>query len=85
MTEEYEPFKVYKAHKMQDWIENQVTEWATELVTNHFDCEVEELTREQLDEVIDQYDELYEYDPVIAMGFRNVINTWENENDEYIL
>ena len=79
-----EPFKVYKAHKMADWIENHVTEWASILVTEHFDCDVEELTREQIQEVADQYDELYDYDPTIALGFRNVINSWENENEEYL-
>jgi hypothetical protein len=83
MTEE--KFKVYKAHKMLDWIENHVTDWATKLVTEHFGCEVEELTREQLSEVREQYDELYGYDSTIARGFLNVINTWENENEEYII
>ena len=80
-----EAFKVYKAHKMLDWIENHVTEWALELITEHFGCDVEELTREQLDEVIDQYNEISEYDGTLGLGFRNAIGIWENENDDYVL
>lgn len=85
MTEEVEKFKVYKAHKMSDWIENQVTEWAFDLVTEHFGCEVEELTKDQLEEVIEQCEELDDYDSMLALGFRNLINTWENENEEYVI
>jgi len=81
-----EKFKVYKAHKMLDWIENEVTEWAYGLVTYHFGVDSpEELTREQIDEVIEQWEELVEYDGMLGLGFRNVINTWENENEEYII
>lgn len=80
-----EKFKVYKAHKMADWIENHVTEWAFELITEHFGCDVEELTRDQIDEVIEEWEELVDYDGMIALGFRNAINVWENENEEYII
>ena len=48
-----EPFKVYKAHKLMDWIENEVTEWAYNQVTEHFGVDSpEELSREQIEEVI---------------------------------
>jgi len=81
-----EKFKVYKAHKMLDWIEDEVTEWAYGLVTEHFGVDSpEELTREQIDEVIEQWEELVEYDGMLGLGFRNVINIWENENEEYII
>lgn len=44
-----EPFKVYKAHKLMDWIENEVTEWAYNQVTEHFGVDSpEELSREQI-------------------------------------
>ena len=83
-----EPFKVYKAHKMLDWIEGHVTEWAYELIQEHFgvDCP-SELSREQLDEVISEWEELSEYagGDWLALGMRNAINAWENENDEYII
>ena len=79
-------FKIYKASKMLDYIENQLTEWALDLVTQHFEVEtVEELTREQIDEVVAEYYDLDEWDGTLGMGFRNIINTWENENDEYII
>ena len=83
-----EKFKVYKAHKMLDWIENECTEWAYGLIQEHFgvDCP-SELTREQLDEVISEWEELSEYagGDWLALGMRNAINAWENENDEYII
>jgi hypothetical protein len=81
-------FKIHKASKMLDYIENQLTEWAHDLVTQHFEVEtVEELTREQIDEVVAEYYDLDEWNAkyTLGMGFRNIINTWENENDEYII
>ena len=81
-----EKFKIYKAHKMLDWLENQTTEWAIELIQDHFDIEnVEDLTREQLDEVIEQYEDMVDYDSMLGMGLRNAIGIWENENEEYVL
>jgi len=82
-----ESFKVYRAHKMADWLEAQATEWATDLVLHHFRVGVvEELSREQIGEVVIQYEDLDEqYGDAISIGFLNVIRTWENENDDYIL
>ena len=79
-------FKIYRAHKMSEWIEHHVTEWAHELVTEHFGVvAVEELSRKQIDEVIEQWEEMCEYDGTLAIGFRNCINSWENEHEEYII
>jgi hypothetical protein len=81
-----EPFKIYKANKMQDWIENHVTEWAYGLISEHFGVDSpEELSREQLDEVITEWEEMVDYDGTLAMGLRNAISTWENEHDDYII
>ena len=78
-----EPFKIYKAHKMLDRIENEVTEWAYSLVTEHFGVETPaELTRDQLDEVVVEYYEISEYDGTLGMGVLNVIRMWEDENEE---
>lgn len=72
---------------MADWLEAQATDWATDLVLDHFRVEVvEELSREQIGEVVIQYEDLDEqYGDAISIGFLNVIRTWENENDDYIL
>ena len=79
-----EPFKIYKANEMLDYIENELTEWALGLLTEHFDVEtIEELTREQLDEVVAEYYDLHEWDGTLGMGFRNVINIWENDHGSY--
>jgi|TARA_R110000868_G_scaffold97730_1_gene268863 hypothetical protein len=83
MTKE---FKIYKANKMLDYIENQLTEWSLGLVTEHFGVEtIEELTRDQLNEVIAEYYDLDEWNGTLGMGFRNIIHIWENEHEEYIL
>lgn len=81
-------FTVHKPHKMLDWLENEVTEWAYGLVQEHFGVDSpDELSREQIDEVIEQWDELTEYagGDWLALGMRNVISVWENENDEYLI
>lgn len=78
-----EKFKVYKAHKLMDWIENEVTEWAFAQVTEHFGVdEVETLTQEQIEEVIE---EMETFDDWCHTGLRNVVSMWENENDEYLV
>lgn len=80
-----ESFKVYKVGKMLDWLESQTTEWAYNLVVEHFDVdEVEQLSEEQIKEVIDQWEELIDVDSTIALGFRNVINQWESANEIYL-
>jgi len=81
-------FEIHRAHKMLDWLENEVTEWAYGLIQEHFgvDCP-SELDREQIDEVIEQWNEMTEYagGDWLALGLRNAIGTWENENDEYLI
>lgn len=83
-----EPFKVYKAHKLLDWLENEVTEWALDLVNSHFGVSSpEELTEDQINEVISEWEELSDaagYDWP-ALGLRNIINIWENENETYLI
>ena len=78
-----EPFKVYKAHKLMDWIENEVTEWAYNQVNEHFGVDSpDELTREQIEEVIT---EMENFDDWCYTGLRNVVSCWENEHDEYLI
>ena len=81
-------FTVHKPHKMMDWLEGEMTDWAIGLVTEHFGVEeVDLLAREQIDQVILEYERLSEmggYD-WLAIGMRNAVGIWENENDEYIL
>jgi hypothetical protein len=76
-------FKVWKAHKMADWLEAECTEWATNLVTEHFGVdEVSELSLEQMHEVFDQFEELdNNYGDAISIGFLNVIRNWEYDNE----
>ena len=80
---------VHRPHKMLDWIEGEVTEWAFGIVQEHFGVEdPTELSEEQIKEVVDEYNLLDESDmgyDWLALGFRNVISSWENENDEYLV
>lgn len=80
---------VHRPHKMLDWLEGEVTDWAFGIVQEHFEIEdPTELSEEQIQEVIAEWERLLEsnmgYD-FLAMGFRNVISSWENENDEYLV
>lgn len=80
---------VHRPHKMLDWLEGEVTDWAFGIVQEHFGVEdPTELSEEQIQEVIAEWERLLEsnmgYD-FLAMGFRNVIGSWENENDIYLI
>jgi hypothetical protein len=77
-----EKFTIHKAHKMAEWLESQTTEWAMDLVENHFGCPVGELTLEQIREVGDQCVAMFDYDNMLSLGVRNVITMWEDENDQ---
>ena len=78
-----EKFEVFRAHKMAEWVEREVYDWAEGLVTEHFGVDSpEELSREQIEEVIE---EMENFDDWCYTGLRNVVSCWENENDEYII
>jgi hypothetical protein len=80
-----EKFKIHKANKMADWVENAVTEWASDLILGHFEVEsIGDLTRKEIDEVIEEWEELSSYNDWLGLGFRNCICTWETENNEYV-
>ena len=72
--------KIYKA---EEWLEQQATEWVFDYVCEFYDVEdIEELTEEQIDEIV-QYREndLNEYSPM-QLGFSNIIAQWESAQDE---
>jgi len=81
-----EKFTIHKPHKMLDWIEGEVTEWAYGHIQEHFgvDCP-SELTQAQIEEVIEVWEDMSEFDGMLGLGFRNAISAWENENDEYLI
>ena len=70
MSEEKVGFRVHRAHKMMDWIENEVTEWAQGIVFEHYGVEeVTELSRDQVEEVAAEADRLDEdYGDFISLG-----------------
>jgi predicted DNA-binding transcriptional regulator AlpA len=80
-------FRVHRAHKMMDWIENEVTEWAQAAVFEHYGVEeVTELSRDQIEEVAAEADRLDEdYGDFISLGFFNIVRWWESESEDYVL
>lgn len=70
-----------RAHKVMDWIEDEITGAAIESVTEWFGVdEISELTEEQISEV-ENYAESDSCYDVLAMGLRNVVSQWENEQE----
>jgi len=80
---------VHRPHKMMDWLEGEVSEWAFGIVQEYFGVEdISELSEEKINEVLTEYNLLNDSDmgyDWLAIGFRNVISSWENENDNYII
>jgi predicted lipase len=78
-------FTVYRAQKMQEWLEREVEEWATGLVFEYFEDaeEISDLTEEQIKEVLREYERLdYEYGDTLSFGFAQVIRRWEDETEK---
>ena len=79
---------VHKPHKMVEWLEGECTEWADGIIKEHFQVEdTDTLSKEQIEEVIAEWELLTDspsYD-FLGLGFRNIISSWENENDEYLI
>lgn len=80
-------FEWNRIHKWEERIENDVTESVYQVVCEFYGIdEVDELTPEQLTEVVEFRDELNEYS-VMQIGFSNLISYvegvhWENEQEE---
>lgn len=74
-------FDVPKIHKWAENIENTLTEWAEESIQEHYGVdEMSELNEDQIAEIqafVDEAEDAW-YDWA-CIGFRNVINWWENE------
>lgn len=80
-------FEWPRIHKWEDNIESQVTDAVNDYVMEFYGVsEVEELTREMIDE-IDTFrnEELNEYS-LMQVGFSNLVSSWESEtgNDDFI-
>jgi len=74
-------FEWHRIHKWEENIESQVTDAVEEQVTEQYGVDsIEDLTEEQIDQVMSWRDEhVSEYSPMY-IGFTNVYNTWENVN-----
>ena len=75
-------FEWNRIHKHEDNIESDVTDRVFEYVFEYYGVEeLSELTQEQISQIEDFRDKLNEFS-VMQIGFSNLINQWENENDE---
>lgn len=76
-------FEVPKIHKWSEQIERVLTEWAEDYVLNWYEIkDIEKLSGKQIDE-IEAYLVAHDtngWDNAINVGFRNIINEWENNN-----
>ena len=76
-------YKFHKQHKISEYLENEATDWVMGSIEDHFQPEIKELTIQQIEEVVKEYENCD--DQYIAMALRNSISQWENDNDQYVL
>jgi hypothetical protein len=75
----------FEWNRMYKWEENHernISEDVDEYICEYYDVEsIEDLTKEQIDEIEVFRSELNEYN-IMQIGFSNVINNWEHAQDE---
>ena len=76
-------YKLHKQHNISEYLENEATDWVIGSIEDHFQAEIKELTIQQIEEVVKEYENCD--DQYIAMALRNSISQWENDNDQYVL
>ena len=75
-------FEWNRMHKWEETHERNITEDVEEYICEYYDVEsIEALTKEQIDKIEVFRGELNEYS-IMQIGFSNVINNWENAQDE---
>ena len=74
-------FKWDRMHKWDDNIERTMIDNVEEYVLEYYGVdEIVDLTKEQIEE-INTFCEDFEWNILMAPGFRYVINTWEDEQE----
>ena len=70
----------------EERLEGEVTGWATDLVLSFFAiASVDELSREQLDQVVLEMQQLEQKSLIfhpLALGLRNVVKQWEGNHNK---
>ena len=75
-------FEWNRIHKWEENHERNITEDVEEFICENYGVEsIEELTKDQIEELEAFRSELNEYS-VMQIGFSNVINNWEYAQDE---
>lgn len=75
-------FEWNRMHKWEENHERNITEDVEEYICEYYGVEsIEDLTKEQIDKIEVFRSELNEYS-IMQIGFSNVINIWENVQDE---
>jgi len=74
-------FKWDRMHKWDDNIEREMIDSVSEYVLEYYGVEeIVDLTKEQIEE-INTFCEEFEWNILMAPGFRYVINVWEDEQE----
>ena len=75
-------FEWDRLHKWEENHERNITEDVEEHICEHYGIEsIEELTQDQIEELETYRSDLNEYS-IMQIGFSNVINNWENAQNE---
>lgn len=67
-----------RIHKIEEYFEGQIYDSAVQMVEELFECDVPDLTKEQID-MLEEWIENNEYS-VMCSGFNQVIHWWEDAN-----
>ena len=74
-------FKWDRMHKWDDNIEREMIDSVSEYVLEYYGVEeIVDLTKEQIEE-INKFCEDFDWNILMAPGFRYVINVWEDEQE----
>jgi len=79
---EVKKFEWYRTHKILDWLEREMIECVESHVLDFYEVDsVEELSEEQMDEIMRwREEELDEYHP-LQMGFSSLYSWWEMRDE----
>ncbi len=76
-------YKLHKTHKLNDWLEQQATEWVQSSILDYFNVDnIFELTQQQIQEVVEEWETFLDqpHQNFVTMALRNNISDWESEH-----
>lgn len=78
-------FAIRRIHKWADNIEMQLTDELMEVVEENYGKDLIDLTEEEIRDVFEYAEKVEEQYPLFAMCLRNIVHSWEaDQEEEYI-